>query len=188
MPAREAALDAVVPLNSERIEARFGSYGIEVVKAEGELRVSNLHSGPPGDTTTRTLAVVLLPGRVDPRLAGEHQAIIAGGSIGAVLRESGWTVRKHHLWFGELTGRPEWGRLWSMLRIAPQNLAVHVYELEAAGTGEPIPYATIAELHHPDYLPLDDLTALFPSASTHRQDRERAQQMLALVRREVAKL
>jgi hypothetical protein len=50
-PAREL-------LNSERIAAAFGSYGVEVVAQDDTLRISNLYSTEAGVTTCRTFATV----------------------------------------------------------------------------------------------------------------------------------
>jgi hypothetical protein len=77
-------------LNSERIAARFGSYGIAVIESDGRVRVSNLFSGRDGERTCRTFAVVRYPDRVDPALAAEHDEIVRGGSIGAVFAARGW--------------------------------------------------------------------------------------------------
>ena len=45
-------------LNSERIAATFGSYGVEVLEQNGAVRVSNLFSGEGEERVTRTFAVV----------------------------------------------------------------------------------------------------------------------------------
>jgi hypothetical protein len=45
-------------LNSERIAAAFGSYGVEVVEQDSQVRVSNLFSGAGAGRVCRTFAVV----------------------------------------------------------------------------------------------------------------------------------
>jgi hypothetical protein len=45
-------------LNSERISQRFGSYGIEILDASSDYRISNLFSDEDGLAITRTFAIV----------------------------------------------------------------------------------------------------------------------------------
>ena len=73
-------------LNSERIAAAFGSYGVEVLEQDEQVRVSNLYSGAAGrqdlpDVRDRALSAA----PSIPRVSAEHAAIVAGGSIGAVF-------------------------------------------------------------------------------------------------------
>ena len=82
-------------LNSERIAATFGNFGIDVLYSDRDLRLSNLYSEAGGQRTTRTLASVRYPASVDPLLADLHAAIVDGGSIGATFQAAGWTVTKH---------------------------------------------------------------------------------------------
>ena len=81
-------------LNSERIEQRFGDFGIEVLEADSQTRISNLYSMDSAGATMRTLAIVNFIAATDPHLAAEHRRIIAGESIGAVFQESGWHIEK----------------------------------------------------------------------------------------------
>jgi Putative metallopeptidase len=175
-PARET-------LNSERIEQAFGSYGVEVLAAEPTVRVSNLYSGSGAERVCRTFAVVRFPSVVDPRLAGAHARILGGESIGAAFVADGWTVRKTHRYFGELPATARVAKL--MGGIAPGTpLAVDIYVLDVSRGEDSIEYASIAELHHPDYLALRDLRALYgaPLAST-APGKRLVDEMLALVRR-----
>jgi hypothetical protein len=139
-------------LNSERIAQRFGSYGIDVLESDGTVRVSNLYSLENGRKVCRTFAVVLYPAEVDPRYADEHAAILAGGSIGAVFKEHGWTVTKKNLYFGTLETTAKVAELMS--DATGRALAVHIYGLYITRGDTTLPYATIAEVHHPDYLNL----------------------------------
>src|ERR1044072_7114553 len=77
-------------LNSERIEAKFGSYGIEVLEQNALRRVSNLYSGSGGEKPCRSSAVVPSPPQIDEAVATEHAAVLAGGSLGAVFVAAGW--------------------------------------------------------------------------------------------------
>jgi hypothetical protein len=146
-------------LNSERIEQRFGSYGIDVIESGGDVRVSNLYSLESGRKVCRTFAVVLYPHDVDPRYAAEHAAILAGGSIGAVFKEHGWTVTKRNLYFGTLGTTPKVADL--MHDVSGRPLAVHVYGLYVTRGDMTLPYATIAEVHHPDYLSLPAVREIY---------------------------
>jgi hypothetical protein len=150
------------PLNSERIEARFGSYGIEVLASDERLRVSNLFSTHDGERVTRTFAVVRYPTRVDPAFAAEHAAVLAGGSIGATFVAGGWDVVKTHRYFGEVEST---ARLRGLMATDAARLAVHVYELDIVkdeeGRRRRFTYATISEVHHPEYLRLDDVVEIY---------------------------
>ena len=147
-------------LNSERIAANFGTYGIEVLEQDQNVRVSNLYSFPrAGDRTCRTFAVVQYAPSMDPAIRAEHAAIVAGGSIGAVFAASGWEVRKRHLSYAEI---PATAKLAALMRIRVDTpLAEHVYALDVAKGGRTIEYATIVEIHHPAYLRVADLVKIY---------------------------
>jgi hypothetical protein len=150
-------------LNSERIARRFGSYGIEVLASDSALRVSNLYSVEAEGRICRTFAVVRYPSEIDPAFAEEHDLVLEGGSIGAVFAERGWNVERRHLWLGEI---PASGRVSALMgNIPPASLAVHVFELVVARGATSFAYAIIAEVHHPDYLKLEDLRRIFGTAT-----------------------
>ncbi len=148
-------------LNSERIAAEFGSYGVEVLRESADSRVSNLYSGTGEQRVCRTFAVVRYQ-RSDPAFGREHSAIVAGGSIGAVFAAAGWEVRKTHLRIGTLGATH---RRASLMRIAPGAvLAVNVYALDVAKDGRTFEYAVLAEIHHPDYLTRDEVVEIYGPA------------------------
>ena len=154
-PAREL-------LNSERIAAAFGSYGVEVLEQDDGLRISNLYSTEAGVTTCRTFAIVRYPSKVDPLVASEHAAILAGSSIGATFAERGWEVLKTPLYYGEIEAS---ARLAELMRIAPGTpLAEHVYVLDVAKGDRIVEYAALVEIHHPDYLRSADLATIYGPA------------------------
>lgn len=156
------------PLNSERIAARFGSYGIEVLDTTPGTRVSNLYSSVPGGRVCRTFAIVRYPNDIAPELAVPHAAILAGGSMGATLLAAGWQVQKRHLHFGNVGASTE---VAALMRVAPGTpLAEHVYVLDVAKDGRVLPYAALVEIHHPDYLGEHDLPQIYgPPSSTGRE-------------------
>jgi len=155
-------------LNSERIAARFGNYGIEVLASDPRERVSNLYSETNGVRTCRTFAVVRYPAAIDPALAAEHDEIVRGGSIGAVFAAHGWQVVKTNLRYFEIDA-PE--RVASLMRVPTgKRLAAHAYELDVAKDGHTFQYALLVEIHHPDYLERDDLGAIYgPADATGRE-------------------
>jgi hypothetical protein len=160
-PAREL-------LNSDRIAATFGNYGVEVLEQDDEVRVSNLFSTAAEDKTCRTFAIVRYASPLDPMVSTEHAAIVAGGSIGAVFAAGGWQVRKSHLRYSEREASPKLARL---MRIAAGTLlAEHAYVLDVVKDGRSIEYAALLEIHHPAYLALDDLAAIYGAVDGGRAE------------------
>ncbi len=146
-------------LNSERIAATFGNYGVTVLEQNPAVRVSSLFSETDEQRTCRTFAIVRYAERIDPSLSTEHAAIVAGGSIGAVFAASGWEVRKTHLYYGERAASP---KLASLMHIAAGTpLAEHVYVLDVVKDGRAIDYAALVEIHHPAYLSLANLESIY---------------------------
>ena len=162
-----AALDACAHeserLNSERISERFGSYGIDVISSEPGLRRSNLYSSDDGQRTCRTYAVVRFVDEPDAMINTEHEQILAGESIGAIFKASGWTVFKETLYIGTATLEDPAHPIALMMRLdRGADVAMHVYRLLLEKNRQAIDYATLIELHHPDYLSSIDLLELYP--------------------------
>ena len=161
-----AALDACAHeserLNSERIADRFGSYGIDVVSSEPGLRRSNLYSSENGIHTCRTYAVVRFVDEPDALIDAEHAQILAGKSIGAIFKASGWAILKETMHIGTVRlddlGHPV-ATLMGLRRSA--DVAMHVYRLLLEKNDQAVEYATLIELHHPEYLDLSDLLDLY---------------------------
>lgn len=156
-------------LNSERIAAKFGSYGVDVLEQDEAVRVSSLFSGAGDSRTCRTFAIVRYASRMDPVLSQAHAAIIAGGSIGAVFAAQGWEVRKTHLRYGE---RAASAKLALLMRIeAGTRLAEHVYVLDVVKDGHVFEYAALVEIHHPAYLDSIQLREIYgPADDTARRE------------------
>jgi hypothetical protein len=166
--AMPAAGQARELLNSERIEQRFGSYGLDVLAQDAAVRVSSLYSTHEGVATCRTFAIVRYPTHIDPLLGEAHAAIVAGGSIGAVFTAQGWQVRKTHLHYGALQAT---GTLAGLMRVAPgTRLAAHVYVLDVVKSERALEYAALVEIHHPDYLQAADLELIYGPVDAHRAD------------------
>ena len=149
------------PLNSERIEQVFGSYGVEVLMSDTSGRMSSLYSTDDGIRTTRTLAVVAWDPLAPASLADAHAAILGGASIGATLEAAGWAVVKRNYYFGETAASEQVSRL---MRIPEGTmLATHGYGLAVVEEDQLFGYATIVEIHHPDYLDLESVENIYGS-------------------------
>lgn len=157
-------------LNSERIEQTFGSYGIEVLSQTDAERVSDLYSGMGDDRTTRTFAVVAYPSTIDDAVAEEHATIVDGGSIGSTFRDAGWTIDKIDTYVGEVPAGEIPARAFELMQVEPDDLAMHVYRFDVSRDGPPIEYATIVELHHPEYLTATQLVDIFGPSPTDAPD------------------
>ena len=150
------------PLNSERIQQTFGSYGVEVLQASSEGRVSSLYSGSGDDKVTRTFAVVRFSGRVRPAFANEHSRVKSGQSLGTVFKSAGWKIEKHNIFVGEMEVPAKYTLLSGLMQLSlPKYLAAHVYLFVIRKNNRSYNYATITELHHPDYLSAADLKAAY---------------------------
>ena len=150
------------PLNSERIQKTFGSYGVEVLQSSSEGRVSSLYSGADDDKVTRTFAVVKFSGRVRSAFANEHSRVKSGQSLGAVFKAARWEIEKHNIFVGEMEVPAKYTLLSGLMQLSlPQYLAAHVYVFVIRKNNRSYNYATITELHHPDYLSAADLRAFY---------------------------
>lgn len=168
-------------LNSERIEHRFGSYGIDVLSQKAGVRRSNLYSGSGETRTSRTYAVVRF---VDPAadLADEHQAVIAGQSIGSTFQAAGWQIQKINSYIGSMqlpAPDHEIGKLMNLQ--ADTILGMHAYQLVLHKGTLAVHYATIVETHHPDYLDEAELRDLYPLDTGSEISPDDAQELLQLV-------
>ena len=153
-------------LNSERIEGRFGTYGIEVLSSEAGLRRSNLYSTDNGIRTCRTYAVVRFAGESSSLVDTEHEQILAGNSIGAIFKASGWSIHKESLYIGTLQLEQATRKIADLMRVnTDTEAAIHIYRLLLEKDGQALEYATIMELHHPEYLGESDLNEMYEASS-----------------------
>lgn len=149
-------------LNSDRIEQRFGSYGVDVLEDDGERRISSLYSNAAIGKITRTYAVVEYVGPARAAYADVHARIRAGGSLGASFRQAGWTVGKQHLFIGELEVPATYREIGELMQIElPASLATHHYLLTINRDGRTYNYATVTEIHHPEYLTAAGLREIY---------------------------
>ncbi|MEM6916849.1 MAG: hypothetical protein AAF491_09815 [Verrucomicrobiota bacterium] len=154
-------------LNSERIEATFGSYGIDVLE-ETPVRVSMLHSVHDGDRICRTFAIVCFAESFPKAFRVPMNKVRKGASLGATLKDAGFLVEKRPLQIGEIPSGPRFLELAKL--ESSQDLAFFSYELSAQKDGEAAVIATIIEVYHPDYLTLEQLRTLTPLAPNRHDD------------------
>lgn len=152
-------------MNSERIEQRFGSYGVEVVEHGPARRASSLYSLEDGRRVCRTFATVEFRLPIAPELAAEHERVATGESIGTVFKSAGWRVRKRHVRLRQRTLTENDRPVAALMHLeAPCTVAEHAYVFEVARRDQAFDYAAITELHHPDYLDLTELRSIYAEA------------------------
>jgi hypothetical protein len=141
-----------IALNSDQIQARFGSYGVSVLSQNETLRLANLYSAHNGTQICRTLAVTRFILPVHPALADSDQRIRAGHSIGATLRSDGFRVIRSDALFTQCRSGDRVAALTAGTVPVGTALAVQLYSLSAMSANEQLPYATIAEAYHPEHV------------------------------------
>lgn len=162
-------------MNSERIKQEFGSFGIDVLECSSERRVSSLYSVEDGRKICRTHAVVEFNAAALPALQAEHARVLAGESIGAVFKSRGWTINKRHTRLGSITLTDREADIAGSMQVEPPlDVALHAYIFEVQRDASALEYATITELHHPQYLTEADIQAIYGEADTRHQSRANA--------------
>jgi len=175
--------------NSDRIQIKFGNYNIDIIENTSRIRVSKLYSTYQGLKTNRTFAVVAYPEVVDTAFAKEHKAIIDGQSIGVVFELNGWTIDKHHLYFGEIEVPADDSGSHSLFGVNTPRPAMHIYSLVVRKDNASFVYALIAEIHHPEFLQLSDLKAIYGHDNTDTpQDSRIVHDFLGIVRNKIQSL
>jgi len=152
-------------LNSECLAQRFGSYGIEVLSREAGLRHANLYSEECGRRTCRTYAIAYFADRPDSQIDAEHAQVLAGDSIGAIFKAGGWSILKQTLYIGSVRPCADRNRIAMLMRLGQEvDIALHVYRLLVQKDRQVIDYATLIELHHPEYMDAAELGRLYTAA------------------------
>lgn len=181
-----AALSACVVepelLNSERIESEFGDFGIEIIAYVDDIRRANLYSIQDSVRTCRTYAVVRFDEVPKDIIGDEHAQIISGDSIGATFKRAGWRIYKETRHISELPPGRDEHAIRPLMRVHnEQKLAMHVYRLLLKKNRQLIEYATIVEVHHPDYLNEQQLLDLYAVATIAESTAAERQQWTGLV-------
>lgn len=161
------ATESVI-LNSDRIERRFGSYGIDDLASEAGLRRSSLCSYDGDTATCRTYAIVHFEEQIDDRYNDEHSKVLAGDSIGTTFKQNGWNIRKNTLYVGSIRLPEVHTEIAELMKLSgTHDLALHVYQLVLLREKSALEYATIIETHHPEYLSEADLREIFEYDADH---------------------
>lgn len=156
-------------LNSERITAEFGNFGIDVISQANGVRRSDLFSTDGTGRITRTYAVVLFDAAPYDEIADEHAQILGGGSIGETFKASGWEVAKTTRYVGMISLDPDPFAIANKMHLENgSGLAMHVYQLKLRKASQSVDYATIVEVHHPAFMDLDELQSLYPIGGNER--------------------
>ncbi len=160
-------------LNSERIEQKFGSYGIDIVQSDNQSRVSFLYSLDPNNKNKKnyhTLATVKF--RETRKVSTIHERILNGGSIGKSFKKEGWDIDKtNHQMMIILNPEKLLFKSW-LSQVNDKNLALHFYELNVKTKKYYYLYAEILEIHHPKYLGFNDLMSVYgPDEETQNNEK-----------------
>lgn len=172
-------------LNGERIEKKFGSYGVQVLTQDElfGLRLSNLYSLKGQDKIMRTLALVKFTDTMAQELTDVHRQILDGAPIGATLKKAGFDITKKLLFEGEVGAMP--AVINTMMHVNAHMFPAVIYELMAAKDGKQFDYCTITEIYSPDYVTMCELDLInIENAPPLAQDAEKKliEQNLELIR------
>ena len=148
-------------MNSEQIESRFGSYRVKVLLQDANSRLASLCSEHDGNDICRTLAVTRFVTPVHDSLVDADKLIREGHSIGSTLKQAGLAISRDVV----AEGTAPCGEGFAMLAGGQiginELLHTRVYRLLAGPLDTAmVPYAIIAEAHHPEHIP--PLTNLTP--------------------------
>tara|TARA_X000001036_G_scaffold31044_1_gene25554 strand:+ start:11944 stop:12582 length:639 start_codon:yes stop_codon:yes gene_type:complete len=150
-------------LNSERIQMKFGSYGLDILYSDHDTRVSYLYSFDSSNHKKKiyqTFAIVkFLESKIDQET---QKRIDNGASIGATLKENGWSISKINLDIARINSDeyPLFKTPESSESL--HSLAAHFYKLKIKKEDKFFDYAEILEIHNPGYLNYNELIKIFP--------------------------
>ena len=149
-------------MNSEQIESRFGSYHVKILRQDANSRLASLCSEHDGTDICRTLAVTRFVTPVPCSLVDADKLIRDGHSIGSTLKQLGMAISRDVIAEGTAPSGEGFVRLTGGQIDVDELLYIRVYELLAGSHGKTmVPYAIIAEAHHPEHIPpLADMTPI----------------------------
>ncbi|MBU02256.1 MAG: hypothetical protein CME55_03085 [Halieaceae bacterium] len=172
-------------VNSEQIRARFGSYAVRVLHQDEHYRLANLCSHHDGVDICRTLAVTHFMMPAPAPLSEVDTLIRQGQSIGSTLKDAGLALSRNMLAEGHTSCGDGFSRVAGDHALTGSELVVRLYELFAGPEESSLElYATIAEAHHPQHVPVDDDMpdlADIPSGNWGENARVALEQLLAAV-------
>lgn len=177
-----ACADATEPLNSERIEEEFGSYGLDVISFRDGLRRASLYSTHDSGKVTRTYAISHFDDIPQHVRDNEHARILAGSSIGATFKSAGWSIHKETLYIGAVNPRADVHGIRQLMQLSgAPDLAMHVYRLHVNKDAQIVDYATIIEIYHPEYMTQARLHEIFGKHAAPAADETRIEHWRSLV-------
>ena len=148
-------------VNSERIKARFGSYHVQVLHQDAATRLASLCSRHDDTDICRTLAVTRFASPTPVALAEAHALIRQGDSIGSTLAQAGQHLSREIIAEASVPCGDAFFALTGHTMKRGDLLSLRLYRLDAGADPEAlIPYATIAEAHHPEHVPVSDEAVL----------------------------
>ena len=135
-----------------------------------------------GTKVCRTYALVQFQAATNVRARDEHASILDGASIGETFKSAGWRIYKQTLYIGSITPASPDADVLQMMRLDDtQELAMHVYQLLIEKEDVALEYATIVEVHHPDYLAESELRDLFPVSESSLLSEDEVTAIVSLV-------
>ena len=169
-------------LNSERIGERFGNCGIDVRENGPTVRRASLFSSEDGLRTCRSYAVVQFIAQQSSDVAAAHKKILDGESIGATFKSAGWQIRKVTRHVGSAPLPAVGNDVAALMHLDVGTLlAMHAYRLILEKDERNLHYATIIEVHHPDYLAEDELRRLYSWDDSNRLPDDVIEELLSRV-------
>ena len=139
-------------MNSERIKARFGSYHVRVLHQDESRRLANLCSSHDHADVCRTLAVTCFATPTPSTLTEADALIRQGHSIGSTLKQAKQQISREMIAEASVPCGDAFAALTGHTVCAGDLLYLRLYRLNAGEPGgDLVPYATIAEAHHPEH-------------------------------------
>ena len=156
-------------VNSERIKARFGSYHVGVLHQDATTRLASLCSRHGGGDICRTLAVTRFATPTPVALGQVDTLIREGHSIGSTLERAAQHISRNIIAEASAPCGHAFAELAGHTVMVGDLLSLRLYRLDAGPDPEALmPYATIAEAHHPEHIPLP--TEATPAAKLDSRD------------------
>ena len=142
-------------VNSDRIKARFGSYHVQVLHQDAATRLASLCSRHDAADVCRTLAVTRFANPTPAALAEADALIREGDSIGSTLEQAGQHLSREIIAEASVPCGDAFTALTAQTVKRDDLLSLRLYRLDAGpDPAELMPYATIAEAHHPEHIPV----------------------------------
>lgn len=139
-------------MNSDKIRERFGHYGVELLEQSPGTRLASLYSLSGEQRITRTLALTRFELPAHPAVDEQDAQIRSGESIGATLRQAGWTVVKNKTTDCQVIAGQRFALLGGATLSPEDRVLLRVYSLSVVKGDLAIDYASIAEAYHCEHI------------------------------------